>query len=334
MALFSRRGKPEDAQPAESDATVAPDEATQSDPDAATPPTEKVPEVGISISTFGAPPAATTRPVTPTRPAAPAQGDGAPAGPPQNAPLKAALAALPARPQPADVMNVMRQALQGSLFLRAKGDAKALIEAGQPLTLAVTMIEDKRVLLAFSGVEALQESLRGDGDTQTSAVSQPVQAVFRQVLDGSYAGLFLDHATEGARLILPAELIAKAVEEADPELTLKNLLAAQRTDETVERIVAELTRVKLWVAGNTDESGRMGIAEARSADGRRRLEVFSHPLEVIALGRGDRPLPVTAAQFAKALASDDGISGIVVDPAGPWIEITRDRLGALLALVD
>lgn len=339
MALFSRRGASDEHDPIEQEESSAPSAAADSadvgsdssgvsSPDL-TLPKEIVPEVGISFSTYGkaaAVPAA-------TRPAAqaPERTQTVP-GLPDNAVLKQALAVLPEKPQNTDVMNVMRQALQGHLYVRVQGDAKALIADGQGLTLAVTAIEDKRFLLAFTGGAALQDSVRADGDAATSAVGQPAATVFQNVVAGPYAGLFLDHATPGARLILPSELIAKALEEGDPAFTLKTLLVSERTDKTPIDVADALTRVKLWVAGNADPSGRIGLAEARTSDGRRRLEVFSHPLEVIALGRGDRPLPVTGEQLGKALASDEGITGVVVDPAGPWIELGRTELAPIIAL--
>lgn len=330
MALFSRRGASDEHDPIERDPASGNPAAEDTEPEVVLP-EEIVPEVGISFSTYGK---AASVPAA-ARPAAeaPERTQTVP-GLPDNAVLKQALAGLPEKPQNTDVMNVMRQALQGHLYVRVQGDAKALLAEGQSLTLAVTAIEDKRFLLAFTGGAALQDSVRADGDAATSAVGQPASTVFQNVVAGSYAGLFLDHATTGARLILPAELIAKALEEGDPAFTLKTLLVSERTDKTPIDVADALTRTRIWVAGGADASGRIGLAEARSADGRRRLEVFSHPLEVIALGRGDRPLPLTGEQLGKALASDEGITGVVVDPAGPWIELGRTELAPVIALAD
>jgi hypothetical protein len=323
MALFSRRGRSDDEH-APATTTGDADAAAQT-PEERPAATEAVPEVGISISTFGSAP--TVRPAA----EAPARTQTVP-GLPDNVLLKQALAALPAEPQNTDVMNVMRQAMQGHLYVRVQGDAKALLADGQPLNIAATAIGDQRFMLAFTGGAALQDSVRVDGDSATSAIGQPTVSVFQNVVAGPYAGLFLDHASVGARLILPSELIQKALEESEPTLALKALLVGERTAQTPAEVADALTRVRLWVAGNTDEAGRIGLAEARTADGRRRLEVFSHPLEVIAVGRGDRPLPLSGEQLAKALAADPAISGVVVDPAGPWIELDRDDLAPVLAL--
>ena len=88
----------------------------------------------------------------------------------------------------------------------------------------------------------------------------------------------------------------------------------------------------MWLAGGADPSGRIGLAEARGADGSRRLEIYSHPLEVLAMGRGDRPLPLTPEQLGRTLASEPGLTGVVVDAAGPWLELDRDALAPVIAL--
>ena len=257
-----------------------------------------------------------------------------------NALLQAALAALPESPQAAHIMNVMRQALQGQLYLRAQGDAQALIAAGQGLNLAVTTHEDKRYLLVFSSGEAMRQSVAAEAaaataDSATSVVGQAAHNVFRTAIDSGYDGVYLDHANTGARLVLPIELVKKSLEDGAPvPFELKALLSGERTEETPAAIAEVLTRVPVWVAGGTDPSGAIGLAEARTEAGERRLEVYSHPLEVIAMGRGDSPLPLTTAQLATTLASEPALTGIVLDPAGPWIELDRDDLAAVLVLAD
>ncbi|MFV0373913.1 SseB family protein [Microbacterium sp.] len=333
MALFGRGRR--DAPREEPESPVL--DPLGASADAAPEVAEPVPEVGISLSTYGKPagrPAAT--PPAPADPAALGAGrDARPApgapGLPDNAVLRAALAALPEKPDNADVLNVMRQALQGTLYLRVRGNAKQLIAENKELPLAVASIEDQRFLLAFTGGGALQDSIRADNGATTSAVGQPVMNVLRNVLAGPYAGLIIDQASARARIVLPRELIQTSVDQADPALAIKNLLSTPRTDRTAALVVEALTTTKTWVAvGPADEDGRRGIAEVRTADGERRLEVFSHPLEVLALGRGDQPAPVDPEQLARAVAGDPGIVGLIVDPAGPWLQIERAQLTPLL----
>lgn len=326
MALFSRRGSgdsqpastPEPATAAPADAEIVlPDDATQLD---------SVPNVGITVTRYGA----SARPAQAARPAPAAEANTT--GLIDNIVLQNALAALPERPENLDILHVMRQSLQGPLYVRAKGNAQEQITAGAPLNLAVANYEGKRFLLAYTGAASLRDGAEREGGEATSVVGQPALTVLRTVEANGYDGLYLDHATPGARLILPAELIAKALESADPDAALKTVLVTARTEDSAARAVAAMVRTGAWVAGRAGDDGRMGLAEARGLDGVRRLELYSHPLEVVALGRGDRPLVLTAEQLGKALASDEALTGVVVDPAGPWMEIDRADLAPLLAL--
>ncbi len=332
MALFSRRGKSEDSTPKPDEVAVradAPEAAAA--PPVTVPAEEVVPDVGISISTFGSG-AASARPVA-QRPAATAPvAAQAITGMPDNVLLQAALNALPEEPQNTDIMNVMRQALQGQLYVRAQGDAQALLAEGKGLNLAITTYNDKRFLLVFSGGLPMQVSALAEGAEATSAVGQAAHNIFRTAVDTGYDGVYLDHASPGARVILPIELVKKALDEGAPPFELKTLLVSERGDATALQIAEVLTRVKVWVAGGTDPAGNIGLAEARGAGGVRRLEVYSHPLEVIAMGRGDRPLPLLPEQLGKTLASEPGLTGIVLDAAGPWIELDRDALAPVIAL--
>ncbi|MEZ5213351.1 MAG: hypothetical protein R2692_00205 [Microbacterium sp.] len=146
--------------------------------------------------------------------------------------LQAALAALPDEPQSADIMNVMRQALRGNCTC-AQGDAQALIAAGQGLNLAVTTYQDKRFLLVFSGGDPMRQSVAAEAaaavvDSATSVVGQAAHNVFRTAVDSGYDGVYLDHANVGARLVLPIELVQKALDEGAPvPFELKALLSGR-----------------------------------------------------------------------------------------------------------
>ena len=349
MALFSRRDKRTDApepEPADPTAEAEAREAAARVLDGAA---EQVPSVGISVSSFGGLGAA-----APTRPARPAPGEPQPVlrGPQlapeqsdtvpglrDNALLRDALASLGENPEPVELLRVGRQVLQNHLFLRVKGDARALLGEGKNLPLAVVRNGDQRWVLAYSSGAALQRAFQEDGDADTSAMGQPVLAVLSHVLQGDYTGIIIDPASSPARLVLPKALLQQMVEQADPALTLKTLLAGPRTDETAAQIAHAMTEAPLYVAVNKsqpDPSGadRLGVAEGRDSDGNRILELYSHPLEVVAMGRGDQPLPFTAQQLATALAGHEQLRGVVLDAAGPWIQLTREDLAPVIALAE
>jgi len=344
MALFSRRPKKNDD---DGDASAADAAEEQSPAVAAEDAAEAVPHVSISVSTFG-------------RAAATAARAGAPAGTVpaatpalrhledraetasdrvetvpglrDNVLLRDALATLPAQAQPAELINVARQLLQGHVFIRVQGDARDLLAQGKGLPTSMITFKDEKYMLVYSGGAALQDAVRADGDAATSALGQQAVGLLRQMADGAMGGVAVDHASRPGSALIPRALIVKALDDLDPDLRIKTLLAAERTPEVAAQVVDALRVAPLWMAARRGDGGQVGIAELRTPDGGRLLELFSHPLELLALGRGDQPVKIDAAQLAKALRSDTGLSGLIVDPAGPWIRLRRDQLHPLLAL--
>lgn len=346
MALFSRRPKkdsdptgevPVDAQADVDDvqqdvtAAVAAEQADEAD-------ARQVPHVPISVSTYGKPaprPAPDAQRLPQVPETAPEQTEGRP-GMPDNTLLRAALSEIPEEVDNAAILSVMRQALQGTLYLRVLGDARAQAEAGEPLRLAISILNDKKFLLAYTGIEAIQAGLgEEEAAANTSVLGQPAQRVLRNVIDAGYDGIVFDHAGPGRRVVLPVGLISRSLDQADPEFTLKNLLAAPRTAETARAVVDALVAKGAWIAAGPRPDGQgMGVAEARSAEGGRYLQVFSHPLEVLTLRREDQPMPLTAARLGAALKSEPELNGFLLDPAGPWIRIERADLDPLITLAD
>lgn len=255
--------------------------------------------------------------------------------------LRDALAGLNARPSGDALLGVVRQLMQGHVFLRVPGDARELVESGGPLPLALlTNPEGQQFVMLFSSGRALgQASLQGD-ELGNAAIAQPVVHAITAVLAGNFHGVVLDHASAPHRAVLPREVLQKAFEEADPNATLKTLLAAPRTEHTADHVVRAMRDAPMWVAIKAapglgeDGRPRMGIAESRTANGDRFVEVFSHPIEVAALGRGDRAMKFSAAQLAQVLRGNTELGGALVDPGGPWILLGRDALAPLMVLAD
>jgi len=350
MALFSRRknsdsddvsaDRPEGViEPGEQPVAPAPAESEA-----------PVPQVTISTSSFrgvGAP--ADAAPVTDSTPPVAARPSARQPGPMEapapresipgvqdNVLLAMALAEITGSAEPPQLLNVARQLLQGHVFLRVKGDARALVAEGKDLPLAIATRGEEQLVLAYSSGQALSQAVEADGDRDTSAMGQPVMAMINHALSGPVAGVVLDHSSGDARAVLPTALLERMVSEADPELRIKTALSEPRTDATASTVVeAILAGAPLWIAvAQPEEGGPVGVAESRTATGERFLEVFSHPLELLALGRGDQAVPLQKEQLAKAIVGDDGLTGLLVDPAGPWIRVSRDDLGGLLALAE
>jgi hypothetical protein len=344
MALFSRRPKgtppgsaadeaPETAAPVEApaDAPAQPDAGAQETPAARPEEAPAAASVDISVSSYRGLGAHTPARTTPS-PAPTMSRTETVAGVRDNVLVREALARLPEPPAPQDILDVARQLLQGHLFLRVKGDARTLLSEGKQVPLAMATVGDRNFALAYSSGAALQASVHADGDLDTSAMGQPVVTVLRHVVAGPYEGLILDHASAPARAVFPRALLEKLLENFDEALTVKTLLAAERTPATAGVVAQALTRVPLWVAVGRGEDGKPGIAEGRSADGSRLLEIYSHPLEVAAMRRADRAAPLTGAQLGVALRGNEELSGVIVDPRGPWIKLSREELAPVISL--
>ncbi|MBD8011250.1 SseB family protein [Microbacterium sp. Re1] len=248
--------------------------------------------------------------------------------------LREALAELQEGATNEQLLGVMRQSLQGHLYLRVHGDAREQISSGKPLSVGVIRDGERSFMLAYSSGRALQQSLEGAEDAAaTSAIAQPTTAVYQQVIAGGFNGIVIDNSSAPHRAVFPTELLQKAVEQGDENMAVKTALAAPRDEQSAVRVAEALAGTRCWVAVNDGSNGQpVGIAEAHATDGRRFLQVFSHPLEVVALGRKDKPLPFQPEQLAKVLGEHSGLAGVLVDIAGPSIAIERDALSAVLVL--
>lgn len=287
--------------------------------------------------------AASSAPTMPTEPAErklplapllPPEQTETVAGMKDNVLLREALKEITEGASNEQLLGVMRQALQGHLYLRVHGDARQQISEGKPLSVGVLRDGDRSFMLAFSSAGAVRDSVQLESDpAATSAVAQPVTAVMQQVIAGGFTGLIIDNASAPHRAVFPTELLQRSLEQGDAEMTIKTIIAAPREADSAQRVGDALAKTQVWVAVNDGGgTGEVGIAEAQTADGKRFLQVFSHPLEVIALGRGDQPMPFKPEQLAKVLSEHPEMSGVVVDSAGPTIVVERDALGAVLVL--
>ncbi|WP_105567034.1 SseB family protein [Microbacterium halophytorum] len=286
---------------------------------------------------------ATRRPPLPAAPAAPPTDLETVPGLRDNALVRDALDALPEKPTGAEVMGVIRQMMQGHLYLRVQGDARKTLAEGGQVTFGVAKAGGKDYMMVFSSGRALRDAVKVDGDAQTSAVAQPTPALIKHMLAGTFAGMIVDNYSKGSRAVLPREILEKALNQADPKMRLKNLLAQPRDAETPGKLAAVLAeKPPLWVAvgevqkdgSDEDDKKAFGVAEARLADGTRLLQVFSHPLEVVALSRPEKAMPLAVDKIAKMLKDHDRLGGVIIDPAGPLMTLTREELAPVIALAE
>ncbi len=343
MALFSRGKKSDDANVANETVDAVEQVAASVDAAetaaAASEPQAPVPNVNVSVSTFqglGATPAsslgervqpAQTHVELPRSPANPPENTQSMTGYEDNVLLRETLARLTADATGAELVGVLRNALQGLLYVRIPADAKELVEAGKPVPVGVARNENgESFLLVFSSAKALFDSVNALSDPKAAAgMAQPASAVLKQVVDGEYAGIVLDNDSAPHRAVFPRDLITRALSEGEPSFRIKTLLAQPRTPEMVAGVALALTELPTWVAVGKVEGGS-GIAEAHLSNGKRYVQIFSHPVEVAAMGRGEQPAPLTPAKLRKVLEVADHTDGLLIDPAGPTFIVPRDLM--------
>ena len=223
------------------------------------------------------------------------------------------------------------------MLFRVTGDVREQVQDDGRATLqfGVARSAEKTYMLVFSSGKALRDAVQVDSNTQTSAVAQPVPMILSHMIDNDFDGLIIDNASGQNRIVLPREVLERAKTQADPTMRVKTALAQPRETDTPKKIAEILVeRPPLWVAvaPSPQDEEKMGIAEARLANGTRLLQVYSHPLEVVAQGRQERALPFSVAKVAKVLVDNPAVGGILLDPAGPLITLTREELEPVLAL--
>ena len=212
--------------------------------------------------------------------------------------------ALGTPPTPPTSSRSRVSCMQGHLFLASRATRGRCSPQGKQPPLAVAQVGEKRSSLAFSERRArCTRACSATATTDTSAMGQPALAVLRYVLAGPHAGIVIDPSSAPARAVLPRDLLEKIFEGRprahDQDAPRRGAHRRRRRPPSRDA----LSRVPFWVAvRRVGESGPLGVAEARTADGERFIELYSHPLEVVALGRGDQPAPMTGEQLGKASA--------------------------------
>src|SRR5690606_37058161 len=213
------------------------------------------------------------RPNLPKGPTLPTDADGvprlplAPAMPPEqthtveglidNVLLRASLAELEEGAGHDKLIGVMRQSLQRHLYLRVAGDAREQMAEGKPLSVGVIRDGDRSFMLAYSSGAALRASVQGEEDAaSTSAIAQPTTSVYQQVITGGFTGIIIDNSSAPHRVVFPTELLQKALEQGDPEMSVKTILAGPRDEQTPVRVAEALAKVRSFVAINDGANGQ------------------------------------------------------------------------------
>jgi hypothetical protein len=242
--------------------------------------------------------------------------------------------------------DVLRRCARGELLYDATG-AEPQVEggtlaAGSTFGLRTHVMDDgSRYLLVFtSDAEIARAHPVG---TRTASIVQPALAAVRFGVTGGFAGVILDAGAGPASCIVSAEEIRRGLPE-DPGVAeeLKEALAGPslpgRRAATLD-VLARTGSVYIPVEhvapdGSPARPGQPSaprVTTAAGPGGRTLAAVFTSPAEVWAWLPSAEAYPTTVGHVVRATLADPARDGLIVNPVGPPLIVTRPELEALTA---
>lgn len=215
--------------------------------------------------------------------------------------------------------DVIRQTLQGSMFLFADDVQRSLGSArrGEQSSFDGTTLRAYTQVPGFSPASEASES---------EIVRLAATAVMRLVIDQRYATLQLDSAR--ATCLIPSADVKIAL-RSDRNDLVKDALSTSTNDENRSRVLAALEKDGILLQAVEVVPGRQPkLSIMKGADDATRLLLFTSEMEIAAKFPSYQfvVVPVKRA-FGEAL--DKSFAGVVINPQGPWISLDRDDLIAL-----
>lgn len=113
----------------------------------------------------------------------------------------------------------------------------------------------------------------------------------------------------------------------------RDLIDALRSGRVIVAVVATVDEVEVVDGLQTDKSSDMSIVSMVTADGRRGLLAFTGLDALRAWNPQARPVPVTGIDAARA-ALEDGCEAVVLDVAGPRMQVVAEMDLLVLADID
>lgn len=247
-----------------------------------------------------------------------------------NARLRHAIAAFVADPVEQRMVDVLRATLVGELLLDATRSEFDLRE-GKPQTGSTIRLssgvgpDGRRALLAFTNNDEIAR-MHPDG-TQHQSLAQPAAAVLEMAKKQGAGWLFLDPAAS------KVALSSKDIDVALRHLRNDRISAAIAATEAggPRRAVVDALRADgpILLAGemrSSDEHGEQPrLRMLARPDGSRALLVFTSAPEIAARHPQDGVISTTTAKLRAQLRTSTLFSALVVNPAGPSAEVSREE---------
>jgi hypothetical protein len=242
--------------------------------------------------------------------------------------------------------DVLRRCSRGELVYDVTGSdirvEGGTMLAGSTIGFRTHAMEDGRqFLLVFtSDAEIARTHPAG---TRTSSLVQPAIEAVRFGASGSFAGVILDAGAGPASCILTADEITHALPPAPGvALELKDALAGPslpgrrtHTLEVLARTPVVYIPVQHLAADGTPtrpgETTTPSVPTASGPGGRTLSAVFTSPAEVWAWLPGAEAYPTTIAHVVRAALAQKDHDGLIVNPGGPPLIVSRAELDGLAA---
>ncbi len=242
--------------------------------------------------------------------------------------LRDAIAAFAAKPEQSSYLEVVRNCLQGDLLLDMTGHAPQLTDgastfpAGSTIGFRETTGPDgARGLLAFTRQEEVAR-MHDDPTTKVQTLGQPAVGVLEFAKQQGYAWLYLDPA---------GPTCGVSMRDADFTLTAPHNDAVKAAIATGDRsaVLDALARGgKLLYAVNPVPSGGAQVRTSTAPDGDEVRMAFTSAAEAVVRTPATTFAAVEIAQVVDE-ALEAPYSGLLLNPAGPWIVLRHDELRAL-----
>ncbi|WP_306231441.1 SseB family protein [Agrococcus beijingensis] len=248
-----------------------------------------------------------------------------------NARVRRAVAAFAADPRQATMIDVLRACLSGDLLLDATG-SEVDLKDGKMQTGAMIRIshhvgpDGKRALLAFTS-NAEVARMHPDG-VRYQSIAQPAVAVLEMAKRQGAGWLYIDPAEKSATL--SAADIDYALRHPRNDKLSRAIAAGETGGGSRAAVVAAMREPgtlllagKLEEGQSRDQSPRLKVT--KRPDGSTALLAFTSAPEVAARNAADGIISTTTTKVLEQLKSGK-FASIVVNPGGPWIELTRAEL--------
>ncbi|MGV8894962.1 MAG: SseB family protein [Rhodoglobus sp.] len=245
-----------------------------------------------------------------------------------NASLRHAIAQFVEKSDQSSYLEVVRNILHGSLLLDTTGSEIAMTEDGSSIAEGSTFAfregtgpDGERALFAFTR-QAEVVRMHEDAPAAVQTVAQPAAATLAFAAEQGYTWLYLDPAgpTCGVKL-------------ADIEFALKTarndaVKTALDTDGPTWMKTAVIDALSkggtLLYAVNETPDG-VQVRTSTNPDGQHVALAFTSAAEVVVRSTSDSWTAIDVSRIVSD-ALGENFSGLVINPAGPWVELGRDDL--------